>query len=365
MTKEQSYFLELILSQLKGVKPPEPYAGVDWKQLYETAKAQSMFNLFYNALLNLEHPPEQKVMAFFRSKYQKKLKITAANEAIYEDAIRLLTANKIRVLPFKGYYIRPLYPKSFYRYSSDLDIITDQTESAKQLLTDAGYVLLKDDAHHYIFTKGGALIELHKTLFVGKMKPFFEDCFEHAHDNEQQPYLCKMDDSYFYACFIAHFAYHFRLAGAGLRSLIDVYYLNASLSIEDYSLIERLGLAAFEKKVRAIAQQLFCQTVTEDDALSFFFLSNTLGVKENIRKLDVAQNGKTKAYFRRFFPSKDTMSTEYAVRSSIQLPYFWIKRLAEKVSDGKQANLNEIARVDEQTERYYRKIVKEFGVDKL
>lgn len=326
MNYEQKYLVHLIVAFLKGEKLDEPKSDIDWHMLYKYAGEQSLFNVFYSAVKTLENRPDDEVMLKLHRRFKHSVAryIKDFNEA--DTAVKLLAGNGIKVLPLKGYYIRQYYPQSEYRYISDLDIMCDNYDKACNILTENNYELTRDDIHHIVFTKNNFPLELHKSLFVGQFKDKFLSPFDNCIKVDGELPVYRMEDNYFYAYFIAHFAYHFLNNGIGLRSVLDTYYLLKNLNITDKTLIETCGLSKFEKEISVFALSLFEGEKYDENLMDFFFVSHTSGKAVNKEFITSAKYGK-KQKIKRIFPSYDYISTAYPIKNKYQLPYFWAKRI--------------------------------------
>ena len=69
-------------------------------------------------------------------------------------------------------------------------------------------------------------------------------------------YEYRLSDEDFYVFLIAHIAKHYRFGGTGIRSLLDLYVYEKSLTDLDFKYIEgeleKIGLLVFYKKINAI-----------------------------------------------------------------------------------------------------------------
>ena len=357
MNYEQKYFLYLIKAFLNSENIAEPNEDIDWHLVYKYACEQSLYNLFYCALNKLKNKPDDEVMAKLKSKYKRSVMTYAKKNYEAKATVELIASSGIKVLPLKGYFIKEYYLQPEFRYVSDLDIITSDTDKTNEVLANNGYELIKDDLHHSVFQKNGAVTEVHKSLFVGKLKKFFSDEFENALEIEKNIY--RMDDNYFYAYVIAHFAYHFSSSGAGIRSIIDVYYLNKNLNITDKSLISDCSLSSFEKEISSFALSLFEGKEYDEDLAEILYLSHTNGLYENRAVIDSARQGKGRL-IKKVFPSVEYLSTAYPIEKKSQLPYFWAKRLV----DASRRNKREYSlKVDDERVKKFNNIISKLGLE--
>ena len=358
MNYEQRYFLYLVKAFLNSEEINEPNSDIDWHSVYKYSCEQSLYNLFYSALVKLNNKPCEQIMAKLKSKYKRSLMKYTNNNFEAKQTVELIASNAIKVMPLKGYFIKEYYLHPEFRYVSDLDIITEDFEKTTSLLLNNGYELVKDDLHHMILMKNGFVTEVHKSLFVGKLKDYFSAPFEFA--NEIQDNIYRMNDNYFYAYFIAHFAYHFASSGAGIRSIIDIYYLNKNLNITDKSLIDKCSLSDFEKTISKFAFDLFEGKEYDEEIADILYLSHTNGQYENRAVIDSVKHGKGRL-IKKVFPSMEYLSTAYPINKKSQLPYFWAKRLID-VSRRKNNN-NYDVKVDENRVKKFNDVIAKLGLE--
>lgn len=326
MNYEQKYFLYLIKAFLNGENITEPQQNIDWHLVYNYACEQSLYNLFYCALIKLDNKPDDDVLLKLKSKYKRSVMNYAKKNYEAKCTVDLIASNGIEVMPLKGYFIKDYYLLPEFRYVSDLDIITTDYEKTARLLLNSGYEQIKDDIHHCSFAKNGFVTELHKSLFVGKLKEYFLNPFDFAKETEKNVY--RMEDNYFYAYFIAHFAYHFSSSGAGIRSIIDLYYLNKNLVITDKTLISKCSLEKFEAQISDFALNLFEKGQYNEKIAEVLYLSHTNGQYENRAVIDSVKQGKVRL-IKKLFPSAEYLSTAYPIEKKSQLPYYWAKRFID------------------------------------
>ena len=359
MNYEQKYFLYLIKAFLNSENIAEPEANIDWHSVYKYACEQSLYNLFYCALSKLKNKPDDEVMAKLKSKYKRSVMTYAKKNYEAKSTVELIATNGIKVMPFKGYYIKEYYLQPEFRYVSDLDLITNDFDKTFSLLLENGYELIKDDVHHAVFSKNGMVTEVHKSLFIDELKELFSSPFEFAYEIEKNIY--RMDDNYFYAYFIAHFAHHFAASGAGIRSVIDVYYLNKNLNISNKSLINDCSLEKFEKEISAFANDLFNGKDYDETLAEILYLSHTSGFDKNRAAIESAKYG-NKRLIKKLFPSFEILSGKYPIQKKSQLPYYWTKRFIDATKRG-DSNTYEII-VDNNKAKMYNEVLTRLGLDK-
>lgn len=156
----------------------------------------------------------------------------------------LFNKSSINHLYFKGSVLAKLYDDPSVRTRGDIDIYVtkEQFEEAKKILLNNGYQ--SDDSttdclHHAGFKKNGIEVELHFDMFDPDSDKSWIKIF-----SEPLSLCDKVDNSlyefkptYHLIYCIMHFAHHLR-GGAGLRYILDYYYMFKKTSI-DFDLLHK------------------------------------------------------------------------------------------------------------------------------
>lgn len=364
MNINEKYFLELISAAVEQRQPQNAPSQIDWKEIYSLVSAHSLFLCFYESIKRLSNPPESKFMSNLARIYSSKYKLFIQKQCLADELIEAFENKKVKVLPFKGYFIKQFYPKPEMRYSSDLDIICEDLESSKKIIFELGYKLFSEDAHTVNFTKGSLAVELHKKLFPERFNEHFLNPFDFSHKYSDFNYVYVMKDDYFYAHFIAHFAQHFATSGAGLRFITDIYLLNKNLSISDYSLIEKCGLSEFEKQMKELADCIFSGSEPDEDILKFVLYSHTSGTAQRAEDIEVYREGRIGSVGKAIFPSFDYIAKNYNIKRKSQLPYFWAKRWVDVLSSRKEnvSSINSRMKTSAQTTNEINKVFEKLNI---
>ena len=152
---------------------------------------------------------------------------------------------------------------------------------------------------------------MHRMLFTEREKQwhdYYEDIFTRLKRAEGKNYRYYFTDEDFYIYYILHNVKHIRIAGSGIRSLLDIYYFLSNKK-PDFSYIEKelekLGTSEGEKIFRNLAYKIFSDDIdlndykldeTEDEYLSVILHSGVYGSLGMKIQNTLKQNGKnTKA----------------------------------------------------------------------
>ena len=202
---------------------------------------------------------------------------------------RELTNHQIPYLPIKGILLKSIYPKSWMREMSDIDILTPNadTQQVKSIMEAHGYsVHLFGRTNHDVYKKPPFfIIEMHNDLFNERHYPQFNRYFRGIERLTDDGCHQRMNLTDCYAYLIAHLYVHYASSGVGLRALLDICLLRRKYSAEisDSPLahaLDALGLTEFEKEVSRLADKLLepdSMTQDEKEALDYYIFSATFG----------------------------------------------------------------------------------------
>ena len=289
-------------------------------------------------------------------------------------AIRIIVAEAkkrdIKLIFFKGLLIADLYPQYAERYSSDSDILVDesQKENAEKLLVDCGYERLEDECKKHVQVYKNRnfshVVELHTRLWEDYEGPKIEALkkMELSSDKTNiQTKACGIDvctlgvhQHLVYQLF--HIIKHFSLDGIGIRYLVDItLFVNRYFDEIDFNTFwKQMDTLGYTKFVEAffkicISELDMTDKVFDGHKVSFrgdeFNLKTDLLNVGNILSKDAGWQimGAMEAYFTgdvaapdtkfkrqmsMMFPSAKALPKVYgyAIKFPILLPFAWIHR---------------------------------------
>lgn len=284
--------LELIAVTINAGKAPDSIlhlSETERTNLIEFARKHSLSAITSAGLQNA---------GFHDTSIMQQYSHAARKSILFEREYRLicqdLADHHIRFLPLKGIRLKELYPKSWMREMSDIDILIerDSCDAVKALLEGRGYTTYRygKDNEDVYRKKPFFVFEIHRSLFNSDYQPTLHSYFEgweYTCSNDH-PYLWQMDPTENYIYLIAHLYLHYSTSGTGLRSLLDIHlFLRAFHDTIDFSAVRRetakIGLEAFEKKVRHLAQVFLnpdTLSAEEKADLDYYISSGTYGTKQ-------------------------------------------------------------------------------------
>lgn len=323
---------------------------VDITSLVEFAKFHSIENLLYEPLAHMAGKEEMKqVKEFFFAN------ITLDTKQMYqlERICACFEENCIRFLPLKGSVMKYIYPETYKRKSSDIDIyVFEDYDRAKELLKGLGFVQTDDDhSVHGSFYSEQVEVELHHNIINNKHQ-WSGECGKIPGrtvlaEGYKYKYEMTLEDYYFYM--IAHMAKHIKTGGAGIRFIMDIWvYLEKYGNVLDWEKLDGYlsdaGLYEFNKCAVKIMEKWYMGKDIEDDSLAKLevYIRNNgwIGTLDSNGKSkvlaktrsEIAKN-KIKGALAIAFPSLDIMKKKYTVLDHVPLllPVYWIIRAVKVI----------------------------------
>ena len=202
--------------------------------------------------------------------------------------------------PLKGAVLKDFYPAYGLREMADVDLLIDpaREDEAQRLMEQLGFALQKQcSACHRVYRRGPTVtFELHSALFAPahgeKLHTYYKDIGSRLVPSSGSARRFTDEDFYLYLC--AHAWKHFNAGGAGLRLLMDLYLYTEKTPLNETVVrreTEKLGIAHFEARLRALSRALFADEGEADaELLSYMLHSGAQGSWAHL-----AQNGLRRA----------------------------------------------------------------------
>ena len=354
---ETEYLLQLIKCAIKSLPAPQPQKDIDVNALFILAKKQQVYSIVLPALEQVGILSDDE-LSKWNSYRLSELKKTIFVNNEREQICAKLDEQGISYMFLKGLEIRNYYPKSSMRQMSDNDILYHEKDrdALVAIMKNSGYYLgaaagISDD----FYKKPYATFEFHRTLF--SLEEDFHPDFDPWKNAKKVENSCRYklsrEDNYIYT--LCHLYKHYHcIDGCGIRFLCDLYLLIHSDDKLDYDYIndtlKLFGIADFNKTALGLAQTLFENGECDDaqQALFDFMIDGTVyGIARNKVQDALDNNGgsKIKYLFHRIFPPVKQMKGNYRVleKRIYLLPFYYIKRLFEKLYHNKNRFKTEIA----------------------
>ena len=232
----------------------------------------------------------------------------------YKCIIAEFESSGIWYMPLKGAVLKDLYPSFAMREMADIDIFFDLTraDDVRKIMEKLDFQVKSfGDKNDDDYMKPPVSnFEMHRYLFNYREEKTLYDYYKNAKSalmikdqSNSFGYHLKSED--FYVYMIAHEYKHYKLAGTGLRSLLDTYvFLNANHLDMNYIEIEtnKIGIAEFEKKNRSLAMNLYSGNVLSKDdlqMLEYILKSGTYGTYDQKVESSINKSGSKINYITR------------------------------------------------------------------
>lgn len=263
------YLIHLLKSVLNGTCPdPIPDGGVTIKELYRMAKRH---NVDYIAYTGASRVPDIQ-MGEYEEKWQTRSMKCAMQGVIQlaerDKLYRILPEAGVRILPLKGCFVKEMYPKPEYRQMADLDMLIDEenAEKVREVMEQNGYDTEEFGKWHHdgYRKKPWCTVEIHRNMLPKAVKnqKKYKNIWDRAYEEVPDSGVYRLNWSDFYIYMLEHFAKHFRGAGSGIRSVMDIYvFLQKKGSELDREYLKKqlkmLDLWEFKEKMEQIAEHWF------------------------------------------------------------------------------------------------------------
>ncbi len=342
---EYGYLIHLIFCAIHNSQPSEIPDNILFDRVFEAGKAHEVANIAFISVEKLHRKPNDELYKKWKLQYAFSMQRNINQISARDSIVDALSKHGIRSIELQGTVVKQLYPYAFLRNMSDIDFVIDKCNllKAEKIMQDLGYkTKIHGDYDISAYANPKIAVELHSdffdpnTEFYGQMtNPFekaklSEDCVSYT-----------ADDSDIFLYNILHCIKHFRGKGAGIRRMLDIYYLNSNIlkNLDKESIFDFLKSANCKQdydNLSAIADEWFGENGSKcnlDDIKKAIYISGTHG---NIDALMLNQYNrsknkklfKLKKFLILIFPPKENIYSAYSFCASHRLPVFlcWIYR---------------------------------------
>ena len=380
MNNSQKYFFKLLSSAINDTEILPPSEDVDMRAVfalgYNHKMLQTVYEKAYNSGIISETDSDFKI---WKNQYILYKTRDTRQQIAKDEIIDVLTENGIRVMPLKGLLIKDLYPNTYLRQMTDLDILIDKDNKSKvkSLLKSIGYKEFEGGKKHFSMVKKPAInLEIHLKIFENDWNECFSDVWENAEEKSKNLYIMSNEDLVLHN--IMHSAEHLLSAGIGIRAITDLYVLKKAypevlISENFLSKLDNYGLTDFFNVINNICQVWF--EGKDDSSLNkmaenFLLLSNNFGTNKDVAvqyASDIAdsEDSRFMIFLKLFFPSYKNMCKRFKILESIKilLPVFWLVRIVRiPFMSGTMAVVKRLAKIDSEKIKERNELLKSFGL---
>ena len=216
------YIAAVLLNMEYGQEIPELPDEITYSDVFKVASMHSMASTVWYFIGDKvrEECPGDLVMRWERETGMDFVKNLVQTEE-FQAITKLLSQNKIRFLPIKGFLFKNIWKSPEYRTMADMDFYVDPSDMEKvsQLLLSNGYSENSKEEMHDTFDKPPYVhVEIHRGL-----ERDTKESFDNWIAKEDDPYWYYMGDEDFVVYNVSHMYKHFVKGGCGARSLFDIH----------------------------------------------------------------------------------------------------------------------------------------------
>ncbi len=345
--------IQLVRSAMGG-HPEKLPEDLDFEMVYRFAVKQNVVAIIYSGITNsnVKLPPELNnkffasataAIAFFERQQRGLLEL-------YES----FDQNGIDYLPLKGAAIRSMYPQEEFRAMGDMDVLVraEQYEKIASVMRKLGYDEREEWYSVFSWRKNLLHAELHQCPIptdVEDYHAYYSDGWHLAERIKGESCRHKMSDEDCLIYVFVHFAKHYRIAGIGIRQLIDIYVLLGCCPDMNMDYIrkelEKLNLIKFFDNVVKTIKVWFEDAdadETTDLITNKLIASGAFGTAEafnqsasvKAKKKGEVKHTRTNHVFKALFLPYDSMCILFPIlkKVPILLPVMWLWRIIYTVA---------------------------------
>ena len=199
--------------------------SVDFLELFHLSKRQGVAGIVYDAIGEKIDNKELK------NKWQLSYFATMQKGMIFEnefnEIIKKINENNLKVVTYKGAIIKHLYPNPYLRLMGDIDFGFDikDADLVIKFMEELGYQVEKDYYNHRNFSKKPYVnIEFHGSLHEDELaiNDEYYDNFLDESVNFSDTVL-TLNPTMHFMYLITHLYQHMIDGGIGIRSYLDLY----------------------------------------------------------------------------------------------------------------------------------------------
>ncbi len=294
----------------------------------------------------------------------------------YNAIVKTFTEQKIPFIPLKGAIICNYYPETWLRTSCDIDILVkeeDLERAVKALVDVNGYKTDNKVNYHDIslFSPSNVHLELHFNVLEDEenIDAVLSSIWDYATPKENNSFEHKISNEFLVFHIIAHMMYHFLKGGCGVRTIMDVYVVRKTLSIDEdklYGLLNECNIAKFYESIIELTNVWFKDQKHDKKTLkleNYIINGGIYGTLENRMKVDGTKvSNKATHIFRRIFCPYSIMKNRYPILKKRKwlLPFYEVVRWVETIFSGKAKRLKKEVEMLDNTSSSQKAEFKEF-----
>ncbi len=347
MERQKQNFLNILNAYVneKAINLDMP----DYNEIFHLAKINSLEAVVYSTLKQNEIVPEDVDVACLENIFNTTVMYSVKQEYVTNEVVKILTANEVEHLLFKGAIIKRFYPSPELRTMGDIDIYVnfDNRDKVKTILLGNGYKLDEVNSHTNVwnYTKNNIVIEMHTVLFERNLyqdislDDYYKTPFLLAIKDDEYSYVFTIENHLVYM--LLHMAKHFVNGGCGIRMLLDIVFVLKTSNDLDWQYIKSElqdnNIYQFALNIFSLSTDLFGVKYpfeknenNLDYILEYMINGGVFGYEgKNIDAIRTSKKTTGKGnILRLIFPSYKDITTRYVWANKYPrflLPICWIK----------------------------------------
>ena len=264
MNRFQRDFIEIIRAAFEPTSY-ELSSDFDFERAVQLAKAHNIAAIVYYGALNCgvdsEHPQMQELFSLTCKAMmvsQRQMYEIGRLEAAFEEA-------GIAYMPLKGTILKGLYPRPEMRAMGDADILIklEQYSKIEEIMRSLEFEFDSECDHVFEWHKPSLHLELHKKVVPENdedLYGYFETGWKFA-DQIQGTHQFEMSWENFFLYIFVHFTKHYRIAGIGIKHILDLWVVTHTHPNPDMEYIhgelKKMGLHEFYTNVMKVVTVWF------------------------------------------------------------------------------------------------------------
>lgn len=316
------------------------------QKLYALSTAHDLSHLVGFAFKDTDYLPTQYKEAFDKSFFTAIARYEAIDYCL-KKTDKIFSDNSLSYILLKGGVIRSFYPMAWMRTSTDIDILIkfEDLQKVKKLLISKGYEYKETSSYDITFVCDNVVLEVHFKFdnddsYFDKIT--LQQLWQNGLIKSKNSSAFVMKDEYLYYYHIEHMAKHIKYGGIGVKSFIDLYYLN-NINIDKSArskLLQDNQLDVFEQTCVGLVSSWFNNApYLESTALleSYVVSGGAFGTMQSTATAQVVKRGgKFKFFWGRVFLPYNKLCVRYPVLQKHKwlLPFCQLHRLFKAVFCG-------------------------------
>ena len=278
MTKEQTFFLQILSDHLNG-RETQARSGLDWDKITEYAQKHQVNGILYYQCKSFL-PAELAVR--LGERYASELFYYHNRAALYQLVTSRFEEAGLSYYSVKGLELARLYPVPALRTMGDCDIVMrhEDREKAHPIMLELGFRNTQKETLEWMYYKENMEFELHDHLLYEEIGNTKENrrSVDRAWDYVQHAQGCRyeLDWSFHFFFLLLHLKKHLIHAGVGFRQFMDLVVVMRSQKLDwDWLCreLEAQKLLAFARVILTLNERWFGeasplgQVMMDDDAI--------------------------------------------------------------------------------------------------